>query len=72
MASSIATLPLTLPAAFTERLARIIPSEHLDSVLATFATPHAVGFRINTLKAPAEAVLARLADEGLDVEPVRL
>ncbi|NNF57271.1 MAG: RsmB/NOP family class I SAM-dependent RNA methyltransferase [Rhodothermaceae bacterium] len=70
MASSTATFPLTLPAAFTERLARIIPPEHLDSVFATFAAPHAVGFRINTLKASAEAVLARLADEGLRVEPV--
>ena len=70
MASSLATLPLTLPAAFTERLVRIVPPEHLDSVLATFAAPHAVGFRINTLKAEAETVLARLVEEGLEVEPI--
>jgi 16S rRNA (cytosine1407-C5)-methyltransferase len=61
---------MPLPAAFAERLGRIVPPERRDAVLATFEAPQAVGLRVNTLKAAPAEVLARLAGEGLTVAPV--
>lgn len=50
----------TLPAAFADRLTRILPADRLDGVLASFAAVKDVAFRINTLKAQPDAVLAGL------------
>lgn len=59
-----------LPDAFLDRLARILPPEHFDGVLASFEAPQATGARVNTLRANAEAVLAELHAAGLHPEPV--
>ena len=62
--------PLPLPSEFVERLARIVPSERLDAVVASFEQPSSVGFRINTLKVEGERVLAQLAEAGVEAAPV--
>lgn len=60
----------TLPAAFADRLTRILPADRLDGVLASFAAVKDVAFRINTLKAQPDAVLAGLRAAGLEPRPV--
>ena len=60
----------TLPAAFADRLSRILPADRLDGVLASFAAVKDVAFRINTLKAQPDAVLAGLRAAGLNPRPV--
>ena len=60
----------TLPAAFADRLTRILPADRLDGVLASFAAVKDVAFRINTLKAQPDAVLAGLRAAGLNPRPV--
>ncbi len=62
---------MALPERFLDRLARIVPSDRLDAVAATFeAPPERVGFRTNPLRGDRAATLAALAAAGLDVAPV--
>ncbi|MFN3596885.1 MAG: RsmB/NOP family class I SAM-dependent RNA methyltransferase [Rubricoccaceae bacterium] len=55
----------SLPPAFLERLARIVPPERLPAVRATFEAPAATGFRAVPLVAPEADTLARLTAEGV-------
>lgn len=54
-----------LPAAFLDRLGRIVPPEAFPEVVKSFAAPQAAGFRVNTLRADPEAVRAELEAAGL-------
>ncbi len=54
-----------LPPTFLERLARLTPPERLPGVLAAFHEPPVTAFRVNTLRASAEAVAAELGAAGL-------
>jgi tRNA (cytosine49-C5)-methyltransferase len=61
---------MSLPEAFTERLARIVPRERYDSIVRTFDAPKQVTFRVNTLKSTpaeleAELTLAEIAYERI-------
>jgi len=60
----------SLPAAFADRLTRILPADQLPGVLASFAAVKDVAFRINTLKADPDRVLTALRAAGLDPRPV--
>lgn len=59
-----------LPAAFLERLRRIIPAEQWEPVCASFEVPKPTTFRANTLKGEPEALRAELEAAGFIVEPV--
>ena len=59
---------MPLPDAFLDRLARIVPADRLDPVVATFATPQPTGFRVCTLLADEATTVAALRDEGVVVE----
>lgn len=59
-----------LPADFLERLRAMVPAEHYDEVLATFAAPQATSFRVNTLRAEREAVVQALEGKGLHLHAV--
>jgi 16S rRNA (cytosine1407-C5)-methyltransferase len=59
-----------LPAEFLERLRAIVPPERYHEVVATFATPAATSFRINTLRAERDAVVQALEADGLYLHPV--
>lgn len=59
-----------LPEGFSERLARIVPAERLDAVLARFAQDPATSFRVNTLKAGVTEVAELLRAEGLSLAAV--
>lgn len=59
-----------LPAAFLARLNTILPPERLADTLETFVQTPATGFRINTLRASRDSVLAALTVEGLTPQPV--
>ena len=54
-----------LPKAFLDRLRRIVPPDAYDAVVASFAAPQATGFRINTLRAAEDEVIAGLQAAGL-------
>lgn len=54
-----------LPAAFVERLPRIVPADALDGVLASFDVERAVGLRANSLRGEPDATWAALADAGV-------
>ncbi len=59
-----------LPAAFLERLRRVVPASRWDAIVNTFTQPKPTTFRVNTLKASAPDVRQRLTAHGLLVEPV--
>jgi NOL1/NOP2/sun family putative RNA methylase len=59
-----------LPPAFLERLSRIVPADRLDQVLRSFSEPQVTAFRVNTLLAATNDVVAALTSEGLEVRPV--
>lgn len=59
-----------LPEAFLERLAEIVPPAHLAAVLASFSGSRAITFRVNTLKAEASRVRARLEAAGFEFRPL--
>ena len=62
---------MALPPLFEERLRTIVPPARRDAVLDSFASPQAVGFRVNTLKAEPDRVLAQLTDAGVEFTPVQ-
>ncbi len=55
---------LPFPEPFLERLPALVPEERLDAVYDAFLAPRDAGFRINTLRAEPEAVVAHLKAEG--------
>lgn len=59
-----------LPEAFEERLRSIIPAEKLPAVLEALAAPQATTFRVQRTNANPATVLARLAADGIDAEPL--
>lgn len=59
-----------LPEAFLERLRSIIPSQKWDQIANTFSEPKPTTFRVNTLKANANAVRETLGQSGFRSEPV--
>ncbi|QNM97580.1 RsmB/NOP family class I SAM-dependent RNA methyltransferase [Chitinimonas koreensis] len=60
---------MNLPAAFLDRLARIVPADRFDAVIASFSTDKPVALRVNTLKAESSAVAAELAAAGFALQP---
>lgn len=61
---------MSLPEAFTERLERIVPSEQLANILATFDLPKQVTFRVNPLKSTPEALETELSAAEIPYERV--
>ncbi len=61
---------MPLPEGFVSRLHQIVPPERLAGVLASFAAPQAVAFRVNPLRGSRADVLAALAADGLAPRPV--
>jgi len=60
----------TLPAQFTDRLTKIIPSEYLDGCLDNFARERSLSVRINNLRSTKEAVLKELKGYKVIVKEV--
>lgn len=58
-----------LPEAFIERFRAIYP-EQSEALLETFDRPKPASFRINPLKTDIQSALQRLADEGIEAQPV--
>jgi 16S rRNA C967 or C1407 C5-methylase (RsmB/RsmF family) len=54
-----------LPDAFLDRLRSIVPPDAYDAVLASFSSPQATGFRVNTLRADEADAIAALEAIGL-------
>lgn len=63
-------LTANLPAAFLDRLRKIVPDTQYDGVLRSFTRPPAVGFRVNTLRSTNPEVLASLREAGLEPRAV--
>jgi NOL1/NOP2/sun family putative RNA methylase len=61
----------TLPPLFLERLASIIPSQHYDEVENSFFLHRRAAFRINTLKAFPQDVLASPELASIKPEPLK-
>lgn len=61
---------MPLPDAFIDRLEQIVPPARLAGVMASFATPQATAFRVNTLRATPETVMAELAADGFRLHRV--
>lgn len=59
-----------LPEAFLEKLRRLIPANHWDKALKTFAGERPTTFRVNTLKASDSSLKERLEPQGFKVENV--
>jgi len=59
-----------LPAAFCERLERLLPPAAAAAWREAFAAAPATAFRVNTLKADVGAVLEELALAGIRAEPL--
>ena len=59
-----------LPPLFLARLARLVPEDRYDAVVASLGPPARVGFRLNPLRADPEATLHGLRAHGLDPQPV--
>lgn len=59
-----------MPSAFLDRLSVIVPSVHYDAIMASFTIQKPVTFRVNTLKANVEAVVAALKKDGFVIEAV--
>ncbi len=62
----------TLPQAFLDRLANIVPAEQLDSVLESFTKRKPTTFRVNTLRAEEESVIGFLTEQGYKLEKAAL
>lgn len=60
----------TLPIRFIERLAQLVPKEHLNAVLLTFSKARPTSFRVNRLKTTTTALLAELTPLGITPQPV--
>lgn len=60
----------SIPAAFLERLQRIVPADRLPQVLQSFASRPATAFRVNTLKGNVKTVLASLEADGISPSSV--
>lgn len=70
-AASFAAITMTaLPPLFLERLQTLLPPDRYEAVVATFGSPRAVGFRVNTLRAEPAAVVPTLEALGLPLQPV--
>jgi 16S rRNA (cytosine1407-C5)-methyltransferase len=63
---------MSLPEAFSERLARIIPSERYDDILKTFDAPKHVTFRVNTLKTTPKELEDELSRAEITIEKIAL
>jgi len=61
---------MAFPAAFVERLRRIIPQDRYDACLHRLAEPDAVAFRLNPLRAEPHSTLEALRVAGLEPRPV--
>ncbi|MCB9757145.1 MAG: RsmB/NOP family class I SAM-dependent RNA methyltransferase [Candidatus Omnitrophica bacterium] len=59
-----------LPAAFLERLKKIIPARNFDTVLAAFDSDGVMSVRINTLKASRPEVLQQLTDLKISFQEI--
>jgi 16S rRNA (cytosine1407-C5)-methyltransferase len=59
----------SLPSQFLARLARIVPADQLDAVLAALAR-RPTTFRVNTLKTTRAALLAKLSAQGFQTDAV--
>lgn len=70
LATRPSTRPMPLPDRFLERLRQIVPPEQWDAVVASFAEPEAVAFRVNPLRGERAAILDALRAEGLSPAPV--
>lgn len=62
---------LILPTAFVERLRSIVPIERFDEVLGSFCAKQFFSFRINTLIAPVEQILAELRQLEIEFRAVQ-
>ncbi|MCB6184837.1 RsmB/NOP family class I SAM-dependent RNA methyltransferase [Leeia sp. TBRC 13508] len=60
----------SLPTAFAEKIAEIIPSDRLGNVLESFTLEKNIAFRINTIKADVQAVKTSLLNKGFDITEV--
>ncbi len=58
------------PAAWTERLERLVPADRLGEAADHFLGPRPVAFRVNTLRADPRTVATRLAADGLEARAV--
>ena len=58
------------PDDFLERLKNIVPDNKYESVISAMSLPKATSFRVNTLKADREEVVAGLQQEGLELHEV--
>lgn len=61
---------MTLPEIFLQRLARIIPASHFDSVVASFGMEKPACFRLNTLADSTANILDALQLLNLPLEPI--
>ena len=55
---------LSLPPAFLEKLAILIPQEEIENVYASFTKPRKIGVRFNTLKSNTSSLLVTLEKKG--------
>src|SRR3989338_7175963 len=59
-----------LPKLFLERLRKIIPSQKLDGITNTFASPKPTTFRVNSLKTSRDVVREKLESNGFRLTSV--
>jgi len=62
--------PTELPEKFLERLQEIVPPDRLEGVVESFLASKAATFRVNTLRAADEDVLAELTAINTEAQPV--
>ena len=62
--------PERLPEPFLERLPQILPPDRVARCLAAFERPVSTTFRVNTLKADVDPVIARLTAAGFAIRPL--
>lgn len=62
---------MELPAEFVSRLREILRPHDREQVFQSFEGPHPPAFRVNTLRSNPTDVLAQLAQEGLQAQPVQ-
>ena len=59
-----------LPQEFIDRLGRIVPSDHIEDVIAGFSVPDVPAIRLNTLKATVPEALSCLKADGIPFSPL--